>query len=149
MGISSQIEVGRQVIFLAQEHSPLIPLLIQTFYENVQTNDPFLKDVTKLMHKLMGGLFVEDTAATHNLRIVEAWKYYMEKVDHEHYFEQISNATLKQLLREEKKVNRNSLSRNSINSEKEIDDDQEGYEYSWEVKNKEQLVEEFMEAVER
>jgi hypothetical protein len=34
----------------------------------------------------------------------------MEKVDHEHYFEQISNPTLKQLLKEEKKVTRNSTS---------------------------------------
>lgn len=32
VGISSQIELGRQVIFLAQEHSSLVPLIIQTFY---------------------------------------------------------------------------------------------------------------------
>ena len=110
IGISLEVQLGRQVVFLAEEHSSLIHLIIHTFYENVQTNDPFLKDVTKLMHKLMGELFHAETSQSHKLRIVDAWKCYMEKLDHEHYFEQISNPTLKQLLKEEKKINRNSTS---------------------------------------
>lgn len=63
----------------------------------------------------------------------------MEKVDHEHYFEQISNRTLRELLKEEHKVNRNST-----NSNPDAEDDKEGYEFSWEVKNKDQLVQEFV-----
>jgi hypothetical protein len=144
VGISSQVELGRQVVFLAEEHSSLTQLVIHTFYENVETNDPFLKDVTRLMHKLIHELFLPHTPPSHRLRIVQAWKHYMEKVDHEHYFEQISNPTLRQLLREERKA-----SRNSTNSEKEIEDENEGYEYSWEVKNKDQLVQEFIQNVER
>lgn len=92
----------------------------------------------------MGELFLSDEAVpkAHKNRIIEAWKYYMEKVDHEHYFEQISNATLRQLLKEDKKVNRSS-----IKSEKDIDDDDGPVEYSWEAKNKDQLIEEFIDKI--
>lgn len=79
----------------------------------------------------MGELFLPDpqTPEAHKHRIIEAWKYYMQKVDHEHYFEQISNITLKQLLKEEKRPNRYSYS-----NEKEVEEENEGYEgyeYSW------------------
>lgn len=72
VGISSQVELGKQVIFLAQEHSSLIYLVIHSFYENVETNDPFLKDVVKLIHHLMSELFLPDqqTSTAHRQRIV-------------------------------------------------------------------------------
>lgn len=68
----------------------------------------------------------------------------MEKVDHEHYFEQISNTTLKQLLKEDKKANRSS-----VKSDKDIDDGDGPVEYSWEAKNKDQLIGEFIEKIEK
>lgn len=68
VGISMQIDLGRQVIFLAQDQSSLIHLVIHSFYENVETNDPFLKDVIKLIHRLLAGLFLADESVSKSHR---------------------------------------------------------------------------------
>jgi hypothetical protein len=57
IGISTSILLGKKIVYLAEDQSTLVNLIIQNFYENIETNDPYLKDITKLMHMLMGELF--------------------------------------------------------------------------------------------
>jgi hypothetical protein len=57
---------------------------MQGFYENIETNDPFLKDITKLMISFMKDLTKsEDMVSKHQKnRIIDAWKFYLEKAEH-------------------------------------------------------------------
>ncbi len=102
--LSTDHQLGRLILFLSEDNSTLPPLVIYGFYENVEANDPFAKEITKLMYSLMTEFTQSTLTDPERERIIQAWKLYMGKIDREAYFEQIADSTIKSLLKQEQTV---------------------------------------------
>ena len=62
---------------LSDDQSPLPELIIHGLYESIETNDPFAKEITKLMRFLIGRLKEDNLVVEEERKILESWKLFM------------------------------------------------------------------------
>lgn len=74
--------------------------MVHGLYENIETNDAFLKEVTRLMHSLLSDLQAGNLDPVHQQKVLDTWKLYLQKIELQGYFQQIAHSTLKVLLTE-------------------------------------------------
>jgi hypothetical protein len=74
--LSSDHRLGKLILFLAEDNLQLASLVVHGLYENIETHDPYAKEITRLMHSLMGDL-QEQLPPSRQQAIIQAWKLYM------------------------------------------------------------------------
>ena len=84
--ISTNHHLGKLILLLAEPKTALPALVVHGLYENIETNDVFSKDITRLMHSLLGDLLTVEMPVVKRQRIVDAWRLYMQKIELMTYF---------------------------------------------------------------